>query len=412
MRSDRHATPLRIGILGHGFIDWAGGLEFLRMLTASLNATDERLELHLLLPVSGPQLTVRKCLRRLKRLAARLLGRPMAKPFAPSMQDVREAFVRVEGAVQLHEIDIGSAALRGAFKRLDLDVVIPAMNALDLPPDMPWVGYLYDFQHHHLPQFFSDAERARRDVQFIDMLDKARVAIVNARAVRTDAQAFRPQMRAQIVAMPINASPPQEWFDGDPDATRVRHGIRGPYFIICNQFWMHKDHRTAFEAFARVAPQYPDLQLVCTGATSDHRNPQYFDDLMAAATQMGIRDRIHVLGLIPKQDQVDLVRAARAVVQPTLCEGGPGGGAAYDAIALGVRALVSDIDVNREIDEPNVTFFRAADPAALADAMLDVLRAPEAPPPTPEALVAAGRERRRRCGQAILSAIALARGGA
>ncbi len=409
MQVDVSGKPLRIGILGQGFIEWAGGLEFLRTLCASLHAVDHPIELHLLLPVRGLNLAMRKVVRRLRRLTGALRGRRIAPSHAPALRDIREAFAQVHGAVHFHEIDTGTAAVRRAFRRLGLDVLIPAIRTYDLPPDMPWVGYLYDFQHQHLPHLFTESERAMRDRDFAAMLDKASVVVVNARAVERDARAFRPQMRARIVAMPMNPSPPPDWFRSDVASTRARYGLAKPYFIICNQFWIHKDHRTAFDAFAQVAQQFPDLQLVCTGATSDYRNPCHFDDLLSFAEIRGVRDRLHVLGLVPKQDQVDLVRGALAVVQPTLSEGGPGGGAAYDAIALGVRAIVSDIPVNLEIDDSNVTFFHAGDPEALAEAMRRLLHAPAQPSPEPEQLIRAGQERRRRCGRTLLDAIAMAR---
>lgn len=398
----------RIGLLGHNFIDWAGGLEFLRMMMASLQAVDEPLELHVLLPVRGPRVALHGVLRRLRRAAARLLGRGVASSYAPTTADVRQAFERVNGAVHLHRIDTGAAALRHAASRLGLEALIPAFHPLEPSAGRPWVGYIYDFQHRHLPHLFSDQERASRDRQFDAMLARAAVIVVNARAVERDARAFRPDSAARIVAMPINASPPPEWFDGDVPATQARYGLAGPYLIICNQFWIHKDHRTAFDAFARIAAEFPDVRLVCTGATSDYRNPRHLEELLAFARERGIGARVHVLGLIPKQDQVDLVRGARAVVQPTLSEGGPGGGAAYDAIALGVPALVSDIPVNLEIEEPGVSFFRAGDPQALADAMRALLGALPQPMRSPAALMAAGAERRRRCGLALLQAIALA----
>ncbi len=399
----------RIGLLGHHFIDWVGGLEFLRMMAASLQAVDEPPELHVLLPMRGPRIAAQRLKRRLRRAAASALGRRVASSYAPTMIDIQQALGRVDGAVHLHEIDIGSNALRTAAARLGLDVLIPAFHPPTQSPGLPWVGYIYDFQHRHLPHLFSEQERAIRDRQFDAMLAHASVIVVNARAVERDARAFRPDSPARIVAMPINASPPPEWFDGDVAATQARYGLAGPYLIICNQFWIHKDHRTAFDAFSRIAAEFPDVHLVCTGATSDYRNPRHLDELLAFAKERGIDARVHVLGLIPKQDQVDLVRGARAVVQPTLSEGGPGGGAAYDAIALGVPALVSDIPVNLEIDEPDVTFFRAGDAQALADALRMLLGTPRPPMRSAADLMGAGAERRRRCGLALLQALDLAR---
>lgn len=89
----------------------------------------------------------------------------------------------------------------------------------------------------------------------------------------------------------------------------------------------------------------------------------------------------------------------------TLFEGGPGGGAVYDGIALGSRCLVSDIEVNREINEPEISFFSAKDPAALAALMAEVLSDPCAVRPSAERLAERGRARRVACGEQLLAAI-------
>ncbi len=401
---------IRIGILGHDFMEWGGGLDFIRMVCASLHATGEPLELHLLLPVRGPRLLAQRAVRQARRLVARSLGRKGSPSHAPSLSDITEAVAHTGGTVRIHEIDSGTRALQRAFRRLSLDVLLPVFRPLRLGRDTPWIGYIYDFQHHHLPHFFGERERADRDRDFALMLERAPVVIVNARAVERDAMQFRPDAEARLVALPFSAAPSPAWLTLDVDAVRRRYAIQSPYLIVCNQFWVHKDHGTALEAFAQVSAEHPDLLLVCTGATSDYRNPAHFDELMKLAGERGIRPRLRVLGLIPKADQIALVRGATALVQPTLSEGGPGGGAVYDAVALGVPALVSDIDVNREIDEPNVTFFRTGDPQDLANAIRALLKAGTAPRRAPEELLAAGRERRRRCGQTLLDAIALARG--
>ena len=397
---------MKIGIMGHAFIEWGGGIDFLRMVCASLHAAGEPVELHLLLPVSGPQVSARRLVRGLRKLTQQALGRPAAASFAPSLSDIQAAVADTGGEVRICAIDLGHLALKRAAARLGLDVLLPAFDPLPHSIELPWVGYLYDFQHQHLPQFFSERERLARDQAFAQMLDNARVVIVNSRAVAQDAAAFRPQAKAHIVALPFSAAPTPSWLALDADVARSRHGLNRPYFIVCNQFWIHKDHRTAIDAFARVAAQDAEVQLVCTGATADYRHPGHLQDLLQFADTLGVRDRIHVLGLIPKHEQIALMRGAIALLQPTLFEGGPGGGAVYDAVSLGVSALVSDIAVNREIDEPGVTFFRAGDPAALARLMADALANPgRHHAADPGTLLSLSRERRARCGAAILDGI-------
>lgn len=60
---------------------------------------------------------------------------------------------------------------------------------------------------------------------------------------------------------------------------------------------------------------------------------------------------------IAKLDQIALLKKSIAVIQPTLFEGGPGGGASYDAISLGKPLIVSDIKVNQEIEQSERVFF-------------------------------------------------------
>ena len=74
-----------------------------------------------------------------------------------------------------------------------------------------------------------------------------------------------------------------------------------------------------------------------------------------------------MLGFIPKPDQIRLMREAVAVVQPTLFEGGPGGGSIYNAIALGRPVIVSDLPVNREIESSGDSLFRPSRSRGLAE---------------------------------------------
>jgi glycosyltransferase involved in cell wall biosynthesis len=188
----------------------------------------------------------------------------------------------------------------------------------------------------------------------------------------------------------------------------ARYGLTGPYFIICNQFWEHKDHRTAVRAFERIAAAHPEVQLVCTGSTADSRAPNYFPSLQAEIRRLGLDERILILGLIPKRDQIELLKGAVALVQPTRFEGGPGGGAAYDAIGLDVPVIASDIPVNLEIDCGRVTFFTAGDAAALATQMELALQN-KATRRDDQALLIETENRTRHCGEAIWQALQAAR---
>lgn len=403
------SDPLRLGILGQGFVDWGGGLDFLRMVCACLRATGQPMELHFLLPDRGPRAAALGFALQVQAALARLRGRTTGRAYAPPGDLIRAALADSGGDLQLHRIDRGPAALARAAHRLALSAVLPTMTPLPARLGRPWVGYIYDFQHHHLPQLFSPQERQLRDRNFAHILDEARVVIVTSHAVAADARRFRPSAGARIVVLPFSASQLPQGFTIDAPAVQRQHGLLKPYFIICNQFWQHKDHRTAFEAFALLAANHPDVHLVCTGATADPRNPGHLEGLLQQAEKRGVRDRIRVLGMVPKREQLSLLSGALALVQPTLCEGGPGGLASNDAAALGVPMLLSDIAVNREVDEPGVRFFRAGDALELAQAMQQRLVAGPLTAVDPDEIWRRGQQRRAACGRALLQAIELAR---
>ncbi len=393
-------VQVKVGILGHGFIDWAGGIDLLRLVCSSLFATGD-VELHLLVPTKGPRLSLARLYRHGKQVAKTIVGRSANAPQILDKKCVYELADESDFAISVHEIDIGDRAIESAAKRLKLNVLLPAFAPLK-NSRTPWVGYLFDFQHKYLPHFFTEEEIAHRDREFEYMLNTAATVIVNAKAVAADIERFYPKRKAQVFALPFAAAPDPRWFD--LEAPLERYGIREPYVMISNQFWVHKDHETAFHAFAIFARAFPEVQLVCTGSTADYRAPSYFEDLMATARRVGIEDKLKVLGMIPKHDQIGLMRKARAVLQPTLFEGGPGGGSVYDALSLGTPVIVSDIPVNRElIGQENVTFFRSRDPEDLSRVMFEEFSRPRSRV-SPEILVELGRERRVSCGHVLLSA--------
>ena len=156
------------------------------------------------------------------------------------------------------------------------------------------------------------------------MLREANHIIVNANSVKVDAENFMPSFKAKLHVLPFSPAPRIEWLNDRRDL-RQKYEIEKPFFIISNQFWIHKDHSTAFHAFARflsiVGRKY---QLVCTGDRHDMRFPGYYDSILDTIERLNLKADIRILGHIPKLDQIALVKSAICLIQPTLFEGGPG----------------------------------------------------------------------------------------
>ena len=354
-----------------------------------------------------PQARIVVATEEIKRAIKALIGQPraMQSPYLDRAASVAE-IIR-----QMAEIDpklkvryrAGFGRLAAAASDLRLDAVYLAMALPEPRPSCALIGYVADYQHRHLPHLFSADDLAQRDKGFGKLIASSDVMVTTSRAVTEDMRRFTPEPLPELHGLPFSPHLNSEWLQEQPDVLAT-YAIEGPYFIVCNQFWMHKDHLTVFRALAEIATRRPDVSLVCTGYTSDYRDPTFFGKLQAEAAKLGLGSRLRILGHIPKRDQIELLKRAVSLIQATRFEGGPGGGSTSEAIALGQRVLISDIPINREIQDGDLRFFPTGDHVVLAQLMSEVLS--EVPrSPDPDSLIDLNEVRLRRYGEAIWVAI-------
>lgn len=405
---------MKIVLLANGFTSWGGGIDCIKFYINALleKCAKAELELYLLIPEENEFiLNIKNQLRPFKNMLIDFLNgkRPYyVKSKSVDKQIIKDAFKCYDGKLQVIFYPNNSNLLLRKLKYINPDAVIPAIASLGRDFPYPWVGYLYDFQHKYYPDLFTSGEIARRDKHFAVMLNEAKAVIVNARDVKHDIFKYYPQTKTQVYNLPFAPIPREEWFLDEDNVDEI-YTLPKNYFMISNQFWVHKAHGTAFEALALLEQRGIDnYEIVCTGNTYDYRFPNYFNELTLRIRQLGLSNKIRFLGYIPKEDQIQIMRKAVGVLQPTLFEGGPGGGASYDAIALGIPVVLSDIPVNKEIEEENVLFFKLKSPEDMADKMEELIRKRESNElvkPNKEVLLLKGNERLDMLGDRLLEAI-------
>jgi glycosyltransferase involved in cell wall biosynthesis len=358
---------MRIGIYGEMFVEWGGGIDFLRLISKGLHAMPHASENQLFLIVPIKKTTPWSQTKYLVKKTWNLL--PFKKKFVavlpkplnlPQIKDTLSKEAKMEVLLISSSID----QLGDTLAPYQLDVLLPCFHPLPADFPIPWIGYLYDFQHKYLPQFFTAEEIAQRDLAFAQMVQQSRAIIVNARAVKSDAIKFLNAPDDKIFALPFCPLYGQEIVEGS-----IAHFQLPPkFFLVSNQFWKHKDHGTVFRALREFyeIKGNKEVHLVCTGQMIDYRFPAYTQELKQLIKELGIEKQVHLLGYISKHDQVLLMQQCEAVIQATLFEGGPGGGVVYEALARNKKVVLSDIPVNKEIEDSRCTFFKAGDATDLA----------------------------------------------
>lgn len=170
-------------------------------------------------------------------------------------------------------------------------------------------------------------------------LARASVCICDSRhtAARLDAVVPRRGSRAEVVVIPLGVE--VERFRPSPDeaADRVhleRLGVRAPYLAFLGTIEPRKNVPALVEAFARVAGEHPDLQLVIAGT------PGWDGGAVdAAIARSGVASRVLRTGYVDDVAVPPLLRRAAAVVYPSFEEGF--GLPALEAIACGAPLVTT-----------------------------------------------------------------------
>jgi glycosyltransferase involved in cell wall biosynthesis len=367
---------MKVGIPIAGFMDWGGGIDFLRIILKGLNAVQEKynLQLVILVPEAKGLSLTDKIKLQIKKTINVLSNSNRFTTSIPKhdIQQIRNTLSK-EAKFDFLSYANSKKDLIQTCNRENIEVLAPSYFNLGSSFPIPWVGYIPDFQHKYYPAFFSAKELKIREKIFLNYLSEAKTIVVNARAVKNDITKFYGDVKAEIFSLPFcplyNSS---EQLKG-VDISKFK--LPENYFLVSNQFWKHKDHATAFKALAEFIKQNnKEVHLVCTGSMSDYRFPDYINYLKQLIVDLGIENNLHLLGYILKEEQQEIMLRSKALIQPTLFEGGPGGGSVYEALALGVPVLMSDIPVNKEIDNPLAHFFIAGNESSLASKMLELLK--------------------------------------
>lgn len=341
---------IRVGFeyptLGKG---WTGGLNYLRNLFAALEAVPE-LGIHPVM-LAGRRTEVVPELG-----GAELVRTPLLDPRDPRWV-LRLAWRRATGTDP-------------ALARLLYDEGISVLSHsghVGLRARVRSITWIADFQHRHLPELFGAAERRLRDAAVEAYCRFSDRVVVSSETARADLERWFPRSLDKVrvlrfVDCSAGVAP------ADPIAPlEVRYGVRGPFLLLPNQFWKHKNHRLVLDALERLRRGGRTVLVLATGNTRDYRNPAFFEELMAVRSRYGLESSFRVLGLVPYADLATLMRHAIALINPSRFEGWST--VVEEARSLGKKVLLSDIPVHREQAPERSAFFHPDDAAALAEAM-------------------------------------------
>ena len=149
-----------------------------------------------------------------------------------------------------------------------------------------------------------------------------------------------------------------------------KFNITQPYFFSPNQFWSHKNHITVIKAVELLKQKGIETTVVFTG-NEQTGGGSYAKELKEYVNQNGLVNNCLFLGFIDRNEQLVLMKNARAVIQPSLFEGWST--VVEDAKCMGKYLILSDMKVHHEQIDENVCFFSPSNSIELASIINNVV---------------------------------------
>lgn len=238
---------------------------------------------------------------------------------------------------------------------LDLDIVYPVTQLFEAPFGAPWAGWIPDWQCNYFPEMFDEVEIARRGLHYHILATKAPYLILSSQMAFDDTVRIVGKDLVPMVKLPFPAVIEEKTFRTDSEEiarTLTKFGIPSRFFLVCNQFWKHKNHFLVFKALAKLSD--PSINCVFTGDTTDHRWPEHFKRVEKFISENGLSSSVRLLGRISREDQLKLMMASVAIIQPSRFEGWST--VVEESKAMNKTLLLSRFPVHIE-QTPNGSYF-------------------------------------------------------
>lgn len=229
--------------------------------------------------------------------------------------------------------------------------------------------WIPDFQEHHYPDFFLNGEVSNRKQIQSQIADQKNRLILSSNFVKSDFNIIYPNSICETKVVNFAVTHPL-YSHLNIDELKRKFGIDRKYFMVPNQFWIHKNHMVVLKAIKLIVEKNEDILIVFTGKEYDYRNPNYTTDLKDFVSEHSLSKNVLFLGFIDRMEQLQLMNHAIAIIQPSFFEGW--NTAIEDAKAMNQYVVASNIQVHIEQLHNNVSFFDPQSELELVEILLNL----------------------------------------
>lgn len=346
---------IRVGfVVASSSLEWFGGVSYLRNLFLAINTLPDR-SLKIVIITN-------------KDTSNDLLD------LLPADEIIRTDLVRSRGFLwkfrRFLQIYIGRDYIFENFLKSNDIQILSHSGHLGYRCPLPAISWIPDFQELSYPEFFSEKELRIRLKNRRELLKHSSCVILSSYAAKQDLVKVEDIQNKKIEILHFVADVPNYDEINCRDKIISKYGIYNKYFIVPNQFWLHKNHVIVIEALNILKKNGIKIQVVATGNTHDHRHPDHFKNILDLLKLYNVEDEFRILGSIPYTDLITLIHESIGLINPSLFEGWSN--SVEEAKSLGKTVLLSNIPVHIEQAPSNAYYFDPNNSDHLAKILLEL----------------------------------------
>jgi len=251
-----------------------------------------------------------------------------------------------------------------------LDAVYPARNyPVKNKTNAKVVAWYADLQHKYYPEFFTRMTLLHRKIRIYLMLRNTSDLVVSSEAVQNDFSKFyklRENLKMNVFHF---VSVLDDLQDLEIVGLRKKHKLPDSYFMVSNQFHKHKNHKVLLKALVNLKERGKSIHLAMTGSFPDATHSPYMQELHSIINEHQLDSQISFLGILPRDEQLFLMKHSQAVLQPSLFEGWST--VIEDAKSLQLPVVAASLPVNIEQLGEKGTYFDPHDDKRLTEILYD-----------------------------------------
>ncbi len=255
-----------------------------------------------------------------------------------------------------------------------LDIYFDVNNSAIFTSNKKILTWIPDFQHRHLPDFFSFFGYWKRELSFRKKIFFRKNIIVSSKHAKKDCIKFYNKDPDDIHVVRFSIFTDPKKYINKISYLKKKYKIEKKYIYVPNQFWAHKNHELILRSLQYIKSKnlkvFNNLpQIIFTGIPFDMRDKDYSKKIFNKINSLEFREKIKYLGVVPIDDVYKLNANCFCLINPSFFEGWST--TVEEAKSFGTPTILSNIPVHKE-QCPESLFFNPHKYKELSKILIDI----------------------------------------